>query len=127
MQPRQLMQGNPVMKATGPNERRWVPGGAICISGGFYDPFEEGQERPYLRTRLKLCMNCHGGRGGLGSVMTDSIRLSSRRPFLTEGALEVISRATSEQKRGDNTWKVLFALWQMDSKKQAARETESGQ
>jgi hypothetical protein len=116
MQPRQLMQGNAVMKALNPRDHRYEAGDDAdgqSLNGGAKDPFESG-EMPI--TRLNLCMRCHS-RAGLRSITT----LSPGSFPLFEASHQSISKATSTQKRADKTWKTLHELWQADSRKKGAR------
>lgn len=113
MQPRELMEGNAVMKAMNPLDHRYEAGDDAdgqSLSGGAKDPFETG-EMPI--TRLNLCMKCHG-RAGFRSIAT----LFSNSFPLFEVSPETISKVTSKKKRDDNTWKALHELWQAESKKQ---------
>jgi hypothetical protein len=124
MQPRQLMQGNAVMKAMAPRDYRFEAGDAQSIEGGADDPFETG-EMP-IRPRLDLCMSCHG-QSNPGSVRTVGLR-TARPLLLKEGSPEAISKATSTQKRDDDTWKTLDGLWQVDSARRGSDPREgSGQ
>ena len=109
LQPRQLMQGNAVMKALHPREHRYEAG------EGFFppdqgDPFETGD---HLKHRLNSCMSCHGG-AGLRSMQS---RGFETRHSLKEGSPESISEVTSKKKRNHGTWKTLHGLWGANSKR----------
>ena len=110
MQPRELMKGNAVMKAMGPNDFRYDAGAPDSVGFNPRDPFATGdisEGMPKL-TRLNVCMSCHGGAGSRG-VRTGSFEVTNS--FL-ESSAEKISQATSAQKRGHKQWKALQALWQ---------------
>jgi len=109
MQPRQLIQGNAVMKALGPRDRRYEAGDSGDIRGGVFDPFETG-EIPHL-TRLERCMTCHG-RPGLRSVLT----ISGPSTALINDTPAAVINETIARKREDKTWKALQELWRGDSK-----------
>lgn len=113
MQPRELMQGNAVMKAMKPGEHRFETAeGLFCLTRK--DPFESGSMP--RRTRLSSCMACHS-REGLSSVET--VHFDPRYAGLVEiGNPEAISKATADSKRAAPTWQALQELWFADSQKQ---------
>lgn len=127
IQPRQLIQGNAVMKALGHRDIRFEAGD-VDIHNEAVEPFEdvpnvffrEDQNDMLRRPRLTLCMECHksrGRRGIRGGFFSD---LKDSRP-------EDIVNVTLAHKRDHETWKALSKLWQAESKKQVTREIGSGQ
>lgn len=116
MQPRQLMQGNAIMKALGERDVRFAAGDA-GITGGVVEPFERreklltGRRRDMLRLpRLKLCMKCHAGRG------VEGVAAGGGLFTVKETSPEEIVKATLSQKRDHDTWKALSELWHADRK-----------
>ena len=110
MQPRQLMQGNAVMRAMGPKDFHF-DAGAKTPTPGFSprDPFMKGQlAGEWPRTRLNQCMDCHSRAGGRG-VRTRSFR--GTHGFFTEGNPEDIGKATAAQKREYAYWNTLQKYW----------------
>jgi hypothetical protein len=107
MQPRQLMQGNAVMKAMDPIEHRFEASEKF-ICQDTRDPFETGRIPP--RTRLNSCVKCHSR----AAIITKSGAGSGP---LFAGSPAAISKATSNEKRKHDTWKTLHELWQADSAK----------
>ena len=114
MQPRQLMQGNAVMKAMNPRDYRFETAEGL-FPPGEDDPSETGTMPDH--TRLNRCMRCHGA-AGAKSIGTIGFR---HRLFLKEGSPEAISKATSTRKRDDGTWKTLRGLWRTGSKKRGTQ------
>jgi hypothetical protein len=114
MQPRQLMQGNAVMKALDPGDYRFEvddTGGTGGLTGED-DPFETATL--WLRGRLTRCTSCHGQSRPYKPQTVVGVR-TARSGFLKEGSPEAISKATSARKRDDDTWKTLHELWVADS------------
>jgi hypothetical protein len=113
MQPRELMKGNAVMRAMGPNDFRYEAGSPFAAGFSPKDPFATGDiaGRMPKTTRLNLCMSCHGSAGGRG-VRTSSFRGTND---FRESSIEEISKATSAQKRDYEDWKMLQKLWQSKS------------
>ncbi len=114
MQPRQLMQGNAVMRAMTPSDFRFEAGSEFTGYFSPYDPFgpaDISEGMPTI-TRLNLCMSCHGAAGGR-SIRTRSFR--GTKSFFKESSPEEISKATSAQKRDYETWKKLHELWRADT------------
>ena len=104
MQPRQLLQGNAVMKAIGPHDHRYETGFDDPFDGEA-DPFETGKIPNETSHRLNLCMRCH-------VQGVSSIRTANPRNVLREGASpKAIIRATSLKKRDHETWKGLHEFW----------------
>ncbi|MFT5470488.1 MAG: hypothetical protein ACI8UO_005617 [Verrucomicrobiales bacterium] len=116
MQPRQLMQGNAVMKAMKPDDRRFEAGDEDCqLSGGPHDPFEG---RMPATTRLNLCMACHAGAPAKSAhaVLTTGFSFNRKASLhIEEGSPAEISKATSAQKRDSVAWKTLHGLWRADT------------
>ena len=111
IQPRQLMQGNAVMRALTPADHRFEAGDVSGIEGGSQDPFEFAIDA--IHPRLRLCIRCHANPGRIG--------LHTTRPqLLKEVSPKAISKATSAQKRADKTWKALQLLRREDSIKKDA-------
>ena len=110
MQPRELMKGNALMRATGPNDFRYDAGAPDSVGFNPRDPFATGENagRMPKTSRLNQCMSCHGGSGGRGVRTRSFVATNS----FTESSAEEISKATSVQKRGYEDWKTLRALWQ---------------
>ncbi len=111
MQPRQLMQGNAVMRAMTPSDFRFEAGSEFTGYFSPNDPFgpaDISEGMPTI-TRLNLCMSCHGGKPG---VRTRSFK--GTYSFFKESSAEEISKATSAQKREYETWKRLHELWRAD-------------
>lgn len=115
MQPRQLMQGNAVMKALNPLEHRFEASEKF-ICQDTRDPFETGRI-PRL-TRLNSCMGCHRN-SGKARVLTRGG--GGSRLFASSPA--AISKATSNEKRNHYTWKTLRENWQADSKKKGTQSS----
>jgi hypothetical protein len=119
-QPRQLMQGNAVMKALGRRDIR-LEAGDVDGFGVAVEPFEKSdgcRRNNMLRTpRLNLCMRCHSSRGveGVGGH-AGLFGVKERSP-------EELVKSTLTYKRDDFTWNTLSELWQADS---AGEETQSG-
>ena len=86
IQPRQLMQGNAVMRALTPTDHRFEAGDVSGIAGGTQDPFEYSLDP--VHPRLTLCMRCHAGASRIGLQTT-------RPPLLKEVSPKAISKATS--------------------------------
>lgn len=104
MQPRQLMQGNAVMKALTPQDRRFESGRLGFIDGGDSDPFEKSGRR-LPRPRLASCDVCHGDPSEIKQA-----GLQTDYP-VKEGSPDAIIKATSAHKRSHYTWKSLQQLW----------------
>ena len=123
-QPRQLIQGNAVMKALGPRDILFGAGDVDGF-GDAVEPFEKGDGHVHSRRvndmlripRLNLCMRCHSSRGveGVGGH-AGLFGVKERSP-------EEIVKTTLTYKGDDDTWKTLSELWQTDS---AGEETQSG-
>ena len=112
MQPRQLMQGDAVMKAMTPSDFRYEAGFEFTGYFSPYDPFgpaDVSEGMPGI-TRLNLCMSCHGGKPG---VRTRSFR--GTKFFFTETSPNEISKATSAQKLESETWTRLHELWKTNT------------
>jgi hypothetical protein len=107
MQPRELIKGNAVMKALGPNDHRYEAGDEDIQDFTSHDPFEGSRMMPKI-TRLNICMNCHG-KAGRHSVITVGFR--SRRRSLEEGDPDSIAKATAARKQSDESWKSLKQDW----------------
>lgn len=110
MQPRELMKGNAVMKAMGPDDFRYDAGAPDSVGFNPRDPFATGEiaGRMPKTSRLHQCMSCHGGAGGRGVRTRNFAGTNS----FSETSAEEISKATSAQKRTYDDWKTLLALWQ---------------
>jgi hypothetical protein len=110
IQPRQLMKGNAVMRAMGPDDFHFDAGAKTATPGfSSRDPFMTGKLAGRMpRTRLNQCMDCHSGAGGRG-VRTRSFR--GTHGFFTEGNREDVGKATAAQKRGYDNWKTLQKYW----------------
>lgn len=125
MQPRELMKGNALMKAMGPNDFRYDAGAPDSVGFNPRDPFATGTNAGRMPTssRLSDCMSCHGSAGGRG-VRTRSFAVTNS---FNESSAAEISKATSAQKREQDDWKTLQALWhgrplpQNDDAKMAAK------
>jgi hypothetical protein len=117
-QPRQLMQGNAVMKALGQRDLRFEAGD-VDIHNEAVEPFENTEHVPFRRDeddmlrrpRLTLCMSCHKTRGRKG------VRSGFSLSGVKESSPEEIVKATLTYKRDHETWKTLSELWQADSKR----------
>ena len=105
LQPRQLIQGNAVMKALTPDDKRYEVGEVECFSGGIEDPFESSSS-VYVRPRLSQCRHCHGGDN---PTYVKRLGIFTARPqFLKEGSPEAIEKATTARKLDDKTWQTLL-------------------
>lgn len=113
MQPRQLMQGNAVMKALKPGDYRYEIDDTGATGGltGVDDVFEKGLlVTTASRSRLHRCSRCHFQPK---RFRPKSAGLRTARPkFLRAGSAGAIIGATSAKKRSHDTWKKLRELWQ---------------
>ena len=129
MQPRELMQGNAVMKALKPGDYRYEIDDTGAMGGltGVEDVFETGSLSTSVRhSRLHRCGSCHF-QAKRSRPKSAGLR-TARVALLREGSPEAIIKATSTKKREHDTWKKLDALWQADSKKEVAQaSTQSNQ
>lgn len=110
MHPRQLMQGNAVMKVMGSKDFRFDAGSETPTPGfSPRDPFATGPIAAGMPpTRLNQCMDCHDRAGGRG-VRTRSFKGTSE--FFTVGNPEDIGRATAAQKLEDAQYLTLQKYW----------------
>lgn len=118
MQPRQLMQGESVMRAMGPKDRRYKT--LDVATGGKVDWFENsgGDAIRHMLPRLQQCVNCHGrSRPGVRSLgdFNHGDRMADRLTF-EAGSPVKIARAIAAVKREDETWKKLQELWRKESR-----------
>lgn len=110
IQPRQLMQGNAVMRAMGPKDFHF-DAGARTATPGFSprDPFQNGKlAGAWPQPRLNQCMDCHSRAGGRG-VRTRSFR--GTHGFFTEIKPEEVGKETVKEKHGYDNWKILQKYW----------------
>lgn len=113
MQPRQLMQGQYIMRPMGPEDRRYK---FLDVgSGGKVDWFEHqgGESVRHMQPRLHQCTHCHGrSTSGIRSLgdFSHGDRIADRYTF-EEGNPVNIAGGVAALKRGDETWKKLQELW----------------
>lgn len=113
IQPRRLMQGEAVMKAVGPEDRRYKT--LDDGSGGKVDVFEDygGVGIGQILPRLQQCVFCHGrSRPGVRSLgdFTHGDKMADRLTF-EAGSPDQITLSIAAAKREDQTWKRLQELW----------------
>jgi hypothetical protein len=109
MQPRQLMQGNAVMRAIGPEERRYK---SLLRQRDLF-----GKTTLRISLRLSNCINqCHGT-PGVRSINSRQSRFTREQPTpaFKEGNPVAIGQATAAKKQEDDTWKALQTLWPRES------------
>ncbi|MEM7012424.1 MAG: hypothetical protein AAF585_13185 [Verrucomicrobiota bacterium] len=108
LQPRELMEGNAVMKAIHQDETRFeIADGLQCHPQA--DPFENG--RIPHKVRLNQCMGCHAD-SGIDSIQT-ALNVGYAHFSGFDGP-EAISKATAAQKREHKTWKALQEFWRKE-------------
>ncbi len=118
MQPRQLMQGKPAIKALGRDERHHT----TFFSN---DPFQasgRSSQDPHLG--LRSCMQCHMSKGIL-SVNSRSriVQLGPSIPArFREGKPSTIATSTAARKKQHYTWGVLEVLWRNEAKQFGVNE-----
>ena len=124
MQPRQLMKGNAVMRALTSKDFRYEAGSEFAAGFSPKDPFATGDITEGLPrfTRLKSCMDCHGGKPGVRTQQFREIRFSFK-----ESGPDEISKATVALKHDYKDWKRLRELWQADVKNEGKQSRRPDQ
>lgn len=113
MQPRELIQGNAIMRALTPRDFRYEAGAEFAAGFSPKDPFATGDITEGLpsTSRLHSCMRCHGGKPG---VRTRSFRGTNF--YFTESGPAEISKATIALKQEYDAWRRLRDLWRSEVK-----------